>query len=64
LLSCQEEKISRLSGFDENEILELLYLVLKYCIFFDEEDIAGHIKKQAFVLLKDNDPKHILMPEK
>ncbi len=28
-----KEKIIRLSGFEQNEILEMLYLVLKYCVF-------------------------------
>jgi predicted nucleic acid-binding protein len=52
-----KEKIVRLSGFEENEILEIFYLVLKYCVFFDEEDITDDIKEQAFTLVEDIDPK-------
>jgi len=52
-----KEKIVRLSGFEENELLEIFYLVLKYCVFFDEEDITDDIKEQAFTLVEDIDPK-------
>ena len=52
-----KEKIVRLSGFAEKELLELLYLVLRYCSFFDEEDIPDDIKKQAFNLVRDIDEK-------
>jgi predicted nucleic acid-binding protein len=50
-----KEKIIRLSGLEEKEIPELLYLVLRYSSVFDEEDIADDIKKQAFTLVSDID---------
>jgi len=52
-----KEKIIRLSGLEEKEILELLYLVLRYSSVFDEEDIADDIKKRAFTLVSDIDQK-------
>ncbi|MEZ4526789.1 MAG: PIN domain-containing protein [Desulfobacterales bacterium] len=52
-----KEKIIRLSGLGENEILELLYLILRYCSVFDEEDIPDDIKTQAFSLVRDIDQK-------
>jgi len=55
-----KEKIIRLSGFEENEILEIFYLVLKYCVFFDEEDITDDIKEQAFDLVGDIDQKDVV----
>lgn len=52
-----KEKIIKLSGFSEDEILEMFYLILKYCTFFNEEDISEEIQKQAFELVKDIDQK-------
>lgn len=52
-----KEKIIRLSGLEEKEIPELLYLLLRYSSVFDEEDIADDIKKQAFTLVSDIDQK-------
>lgn len=52
-----KEKITKLSGFSEDDILEMFYLILKYCSFFSEEDISENIQKQAFELEKDIDLK-------
>ena len=56
-----KEKIIKLSGFSEDEILEMFYLILKYCAFFNEEDIGEEIEKQAFELVKDIDQKDAVL---
>ncbi len=55
-----KERITGLSGLDESEILESFYLILKYCTFFDEEDIPESIMKKAAALVKDIDPKDMI----
>ncbi len=55
-----KERIIGLSGLDESEILESFYLVLKYCTFFDEEDIPDSIRKEAAAIVKDIDPKDMV----
>jgi len=55
-----KERIIGLSGLNESEILESFYLVLKYCTFFDEEDIPDSIRKEAAAIVKDIDPKDMV----
>jgi putative PIN family toxin of toxin-antitoxin system len=55
-----KEKIIRISKLNEEEILESLYLILKYCTIFNEEDISEEIKITAFKYVEDIDLKDFI----
>lgn len=54
-----KEKIQKYSAFDEDEILELLYNLLKKIHIFDENTLTEESLKKAFDLCKDIDEKDI-----
>jgi len=54
-----KEKIHKYSAFDEDEILELLYILLKKIHIFDENTLTDESLKKAFDLCKDIDEKDI-----
>lgn len=55
-----KEKIIRVSKLSEDEVIESLYLILKYCTVMNDEDIPGEILNQAFLDVKDIDPKDVV----
>lgn len=55
-----KEKIIRFSGHNEEEILEILYKLLKNINIFDENMIAPKTLKKAYRLVKDIDEKDII----
>jgi len=54
-----KEKIQKCSAFDEDEILELLYNLLKKIHIFDENTLTEESLKKAFDLCNDIDAKDI-----
>ncbi|RLD61014.1 MAG: DNA-binding protein, partial [Bacteroidetes bacterium] len=54
-----KEKIQKYSSFDEGEILELLYNLLKNIHLFDENTLTKESLKIAFDLCNDIDLKDI-----
>ena len=54
-----KDKIQKYSSFDEDEILELLYTLLKKINLFDENALTDESLKKAFDLCKDVDEKDI-----
>ena len=55
-----KEKIMRVSKLSEDEVIESLYLILKYCTVMNDEDIPGEILNQAFQYVKEIDPKDVV----
>ncbi len=55
-----KEKIVQYSRLEEDEILEVLYKLLKNIRVFDENMITPGALKQAYELVKDTDEKDIL----
>ena len=55
-----KEKIIRVSKLSEDEVIESLYLILKYCTVMNDEDIPGEILNQAFQDVKEIDPKDVV----
>jgi len=55
-----KEKIIRFSKHDEDEILEILYKLLKNVNIFDEDMIPPDTLKKAYELVKDVDEKDII----
>ncbi|UCH96564.1 MAG: putative toxin-antitoxin system toxin component, PIN family [Candidatus Aminicenantes bacterium] len=55
-----KEKIIRVSKLSEDEVIESLYLILKYCTVMNDEDIPGEILNQAFQDVKEIDPKDVI----
>jgi predicted nucleic acid-binding protein len=55
-----KEKITRFSRHNEEEILEILYKLLKNINIFDENLIAPNTLKKAYRLVKDIDEKDII----
>lgn len=55
-----KEKIIRFSKHNEDEILEILYKLLKNVNVFDEEMIPPDTLKKAYELVKDVDEKDII----
>ena len=54
-----KEKIQKKSSLDEDEILELLYSLLKKIKIFDEESVTDESLQKAFDLCKGVDEKDI-----
>ena len=54
-----KEKIQKYSNLNEDEILELLYNLLKKIHLFDEETLSDESLKKAFDLCNDIDKKDI-----
>jgi predicted nucleic acid-binding protein len=52
-----KEKIQKYSSLEEDEILELLYSLLKRIKIFDEDSVTAESRKKAFDLCKDIDEK-------
>lgn len=55
-----KERIIEISKLSEDEVLESLYLILKYCTILNDEDIAEKILNQAFHYVKEIDPKDVV----
>ena len=56
-----KDKITRCSRHNEEEILEILYKLLKNINIFDENLIASNTLKKAYHLVKDIDEKDIIL---
>lgn len=54
-----KERIQKKSSLEEDEILELLYSLLKKITIFDEESVADDNLQKAFDLCKNVDEKDI-----
>jgi len=54
-----KERIQKKSSFTEDEILELLYSLLKKIKIFDEDTVTDENLQKAFDLCKDVDEKDI-----
>jgi predicted nucleic acid-binding protein len=55
-----KEKITQFSRHNEEEILEILYKLLKNVNIFDEDLLAPNTLKKAYQLVKDIDEKDII----
>lgn len=55
-----KEKISAVSKHSQDEILEILYELMRHIEFFDENRISASALKNAWKLVKDIDPKDML----
>lgn len=55
-----KEKICRVSKHSDDEILEILYELIRSIDFFDEDAISAESLKSAWELLKDIDPKDMI----
>jgi putative PIN family toxin of toxin-antitoxin system len=55
-----KEKMIKVSKLSEDEVMESLYLILKYCTMVNDEDIPGEILDQAFQYVKDIDAKDVV----
>lgn len=56
----QKEKICAVSKHSHDEILEILYELMRHIEFFDENSISTSALKDAWELVKDIDPKDLL----
>jgi len=52
-----KERIMNISKLNEDEVLESLYLILKYCILLNDEDIPENVLDQSYIYVKEIDPK-------
>ena len=55
-----KEKICAVSKHSQDEILELLYELMRHIEFFDENSTSTNALKDAWKLVKDIDPKDML----
>ena len=55
-----KEKISKASKHSSDEILEMLYELIRRIDFFDENSISVHALQKSWSLVKDVDPKDML----
>jgi predicted nucleic acid-binding protein len=55
-----KEKIAKLSRLSEDELLEVLYRLLKNIDIFDEEMITTNTLREAYELVKDVDEKDMI----
>jgi predicted nucleic acid-binding protein len=55
-----KEKICAVSKHSQDEILEILYELMRHIEFFDENKISKKALKEAWELVKDIDPKDII----
>ena len=55
-----KERIIKISKLSEDEVLESLYLILKYCTILNDEDISEEILSRSFQYVKEIDPKDVV----
>ena len=55
-----KEKICKISKHSPDEILEILYELIRHIEFFDENSISVTALQSAWQLVKDVDPKDML----
>lgn len=55
-----KEKICAVSKHSQDEILEILYELMRHIEFFDENSISTNALKNAWNLVNDIDPKDML----
>ena len=55
-----KEKISKVSKHSSDEILEMLYELIRRIDFFDENSISVDALQKSWSLVKDVDPKDML----
>ncbi len=55
-----KERIIEISKLSEDEVLESLYLILKYCTILNDEDFPEEILNQAFQYVIEIDPKDVV----
>ena len=55
-----KEKICKISKHTPDEILEILYELLRHIDFYDENAISSDALQKAWLLVKDIDPKDML----
>ena len=55
-----KEKICAVSKHSQEEILEILYELMRHIDFFDENSISASALSNAWELVKDIDPKDML----
>ena len=55
-----KEKICKISKHSEDEILEILYELIRHIDFFDENVISVNSLQKSWLLVKDVDPKDML----
>ena len=55
-----KEKICAVSKHSQDEILEILYELIRHIDFFDENSLSVNSLTDAWALVKDIDPKDML----
>jgi putative PIN family toxin of toxin-antitoxin system len=55
-----KERIIKISKLSEDEVLESLYLILKYCTILNDKDISEEILKKSYQYVKEIDPKDVV----
>jgi len=55
-----KEKICKVSKHSPDEILEVLYELIRHIDFFDEDTLSVNALQSAWELVKDIDPKDML----
>lgn len=55
-----KEKIATVSKHNPDEVLELLYELIRHIDFFDENSISGEALQKAWELVQNIDPKDLL----
>jgi predicted nucleic acid-binding protein len=55
-----KEKICAVSKHSSDEVLELLYELIRHIDFFDENSISSKALQKAWALMQDIDPKDML----
>ncbi|WP_415878788.1 PIN domain-containing protein [Methylomonas sp. TEB] len=55
-----KEKICAVSKHTQDEVLELLYELIRHIDFFDENSISAEALQKAWTLVKDVDAKDLL----
>ncbi|SJM94902.1 PIN domain-containing protein [Crenothrix polyspora] len=55
-----KEKICSISKHSQDEILEILYQLIRHIDFYDENSISVNTLKKAWEIVKDVDPKDML----
>jgi predicted nucleic acid-binding protein len=55
-----KEKICKISKHTPDEILEILYELIRHIDFYDENAISTDALQKAWLLVKDIDPKDVL----
>jgi predicted nucleic acid-binding protein len=59
-LSKHKEKICAVSKHAQDEIIEILYELIRHIDFFDENSLSVNSLTDAWALVKDIDPKDML----